>query len=256
MWWLAGTAVAAGALAVVVVVTRQGAADAERLEREGEPVVAEVLARESENALEVAYDLPEGDGQQSGLAPVDSARDWKVGDRFPAVVDPADPGHVRLLASPYDAAEPVVWATLPLLAVLVGLARSLSRDRTVRRLAAGPWRGVEVRTAAHDRPQLALPGARSASCSVLRLPHLPPSGTIHVAGALIPGRTLALRLDQTVVGAHAWPPAPDPVETAIAPSVGSHAQTPPPPSSPVESSTIHPSGHDLPASWPPCPMRS
>ncbi len=157
LWWLAGTAVALVALAVVVGVTQQGEADAERLEREGEPVVAEVLARESDNMLEVTYDAPEDDGQQTALAPVDSARDWDVGDRFPAVVDPDDPSHVRLLASPYDAAEPVVWATFPLLVALVGLWSSASRDRTVRRLASGPWRAVEAR---HGRA-----GSSSASAS-------------------------------------------------------------------------------------------
>ena len=45
-------------------------------------------------------------------APVDYPDDYDPGQKYPAVVRD-DGGRVRLLAEPYDAVEPILWAAIP-----------------------------------------------------------------------------------------------------------------------------------------------
>lgn len=107
----------------------------------------------------------------------------------------------RLLAEPYDAVEPVVWGSLPLLLTVALSARWL-RDRrgidTVARL--GPWLPVEAWRLRYDVVALLRPGTHQVACEVpvepLQLNAMTTVGVVVLleqAGFAAPGEAVALR---------------------------------------------------------------
>ena len=187
--WIRRAAVAgaagAGALALLVAVaavTLVHWSQARRLEQHGVEVVAEVIEADSGGyALGVEYSLPGEDTVREGRAAVDFPEDWDLGDRYPAVVDPDSPELLRLRTVPYDPMEPVIWAALPLAAVL-GFAIWLAhRSGRQRRAASGAWVNADARVLGYGTSptygrvvELAIsrPGAAHPS-SVVRVPPHP-----------------------------------------------------------------------------------
>jgi hypothetical protein len=215
-WGLGVLGATIALLVTVTVVTWSHRGAARDLERHGAHVVARVLDDDAGAlALDVEYRLPGEDTVRTGRAPVDHPGDWDVGDRYPAVVDPASPGRLRLLAEPYDAREPIVWAAIPAVAVSVLLARSAWWWRRRQRMRRGPWAEVDAWVVGSDEmvPKLevievalAHPSATAACCTV-RLPLTTrswwPAGGGRIglvaAGSLTPGGTVVVRHGDTVV---------------------------------------------------------
>lgn len=143
-WGIGAMAAAVMLAAVVTAVTLTHRSAARALERNGVQVVARVVESDPFGySLGVDYRLPGERTVRSGRAPVDLPEDWDVGDRYPAVVDPSEPERLRLLAEPYDATEPIVWASLPAIAAGVLLVRSRRRWRRQTALCRGPWVDVD-----------------------------------------------------------------------------------------------------------------
>lgn len=208
-WWaLAGWRVPLIAaslllLAAVGVLTWQGSRQAATLDRDGDPVLARVVTADPALfELEVTYRDRSG-RQRKAIAPADYPEEFTVGRLYPAVAAPdgGGSGLVRLLAEPYDAVEPVVWGSLPLLLTLALSARWL-RDRrridTVARL--GPWLPVEAWRLRYDAVALLRPGTHQVACEVpvepLQLNAMTNVGVIVLleqAGFAAPGEAVALR---------------------------------------------------------------
>jgi hypothetical protein len=206
---LPATALAAS-VAVVAIVTALSLvkdADARRLTRNGSRVVAEVVDRH-QAAVSVTYRLPGDERQRRGKVPVRVAADHETGLRLPAVVDPERPGHLRFVREPYDAAEPVVWASLPAVAIGWWFSSAGLRWRQSRRMAAaGPWRVVSARSRGGNSTEYLLLGppdgryvhseVRIASRDRRLLQDWRTDGTtlVEMAGGTDPGDPVALRRD-------------------------------------------------------------
>jgi hypothetical protein len=188
-------------LSVVAKVTSHHAGEAQRLEREGVPVVAEVV-KQGVTFVELTYQLPGQSGSRQGHAPVDYGDRQRVGLRLPAVVNPDRPGQLRLVRERYDAVEPRVWAALPALGAALRLARrAFDWRRSTRMAQKGPWRRVKARRS--DRGwriavNLGPPDASWSACGV-RLAENPAPGLsrrsvveMFAAGTLEPGSVVAL----------------------------------------------------------------
>jgi len=186
-------------LAITIGVTAYHGADAARVMRTGQRVVAQAVAAEETYALRVRYTDSTGE-PVVGLAPVDLPPDYTIGRRYPSVVDPADPTRLRLLAEPYDGVEPLVWALMPLIVATFLLGRRVLAHWSVRRVArAGPWRPVDAVAVGGRHLALRLPGSVLTLCTVavpgVQMPHKwePPVSRLEVAGRLVPGEFVAVR---------------------------------------------------------------
>jgi hypothetical protein len=204
-WWravgfelaaLAALTLAATTVTAVTVARWGAALD---LQRHGTAVVAEVVDGGT-TTVGVAFEL---DGRaHAARAPVDDPGRYDLGRRYPARVDPADPGRVRLEAEPYDPVEPVVWGWLPAVATGAAVARRRWAWRRARRVAAaGPWARLHgsVRRvgAAHALLDLRHPATGHLRCSVpvadAGLTSRPPPLALEAAGTLEPGGWVAVR---------------------------------------------------------------
>ena len=98
--------------ATVALVSTRGARVTERWIADGKRAVATIVSR---NERSVNVDVVVDDSTRPAVlmaAPVDYPDDYDPGQKYPAVVR-ADGGRVRLLAEPYDAVEPILWAAIP-----------------------------------------------------------------------------------------------------------------------------------------------
>ena len=103
--------------ATVTIVSLHGARVTERWVADGRRVVATIVGR---NEQSVNVDVGDADGPGAArlmAAPVDYPDDYDPGQKYPAVVR-EDGRLVRLLAEPYDALEPILWAAVPTAVVL------------------------------------------------------------------------------------------------------------------------------------------
>ena len=102
--------------ATVTVVSVRGARVTERWVAEGRRAVATIVSR-NEQSVNVNVIDADGSGLRLMAAPVDYPDYYDPGQKYPAVV--RDDGTlVRLLAEPYDALEPVLWAAIPTAVIL------------------------------------------------------------------------------------------------------------------------------------------
>jgi hypothetical protein len=102
--------------ATVMAVSLRGARVTERWVADGRRAVATIVGR---NERSVAVNVTDADGSGVSLmaAPVDYPDDYDPDQKYPAVVR-EDEGVVRLLAEPYDALEPILWAAIPTAVIL------------------------------------------------------------------------------------------------------------------------------------------
>lgn len=200
---LAVAVITAAAVAVAVAVGSLSAAERNRrLEARSVPVVAEIL-RPAADAVLVRYREPGESRWRLGRAPAAVPSAYPVGWPYPARLGPGHPGELRLLRERDDVAGTIAAGCLPLLVVgMVGLRRRRWR-RTQRRLAgAGRWRGAHAWvTAGGARPRVALgPTLGWPVCAVevdrLELDRFGGRAgtTVEVAGDLVPGEAVALRI--------------------------------------------------------------
>jgi hypothetical protein len=125
-------------LGSVGFVTARNERTARVLGREGIPAVGTVV--ENDDDWTVVLEVDRGGVDSRVGAPVDFPEDYPVGRRFPIFLDPEDPRRARLAAEPYDALEPVIWASVPLAAVFVWLLVELLRWwRAARAVRSGQW---------------------------------------------------------------------------------------------------------------------
>jgi hypothetical protein len=98
--------------ATVAIVSLHGARVTERWVADGRRAVATIVGR-NEQSVDVDVATADGSGTVRLMAaPVDYPDDYEPGEKYPAVV--SDDGRlVRLLAEPYDALEPILWAAVP-----------------------------------------------------------------------------------------------------------------------------------------------
>jgi hypothetical protein len=102
--------------ATVAVVSVRGARVTERWVADGRRAVATIVGR-NEQSVNVNVIAADGSGLRLMAAPVDYPDDYDPGQKYPAVV--RDDGDlVRLLAEPYDAVEPILWAAIPTAVIL------------------------------------------------------------------------------------------------------------------------------------------
>ncbi len=107
--------------ATVAVVSTRGARITEKWVADGRRAVATIVSR---NERSVNVDVVVDDSTRPAVlmaAPVDYPEDYDPGQRYPAVVGDGD--RVRLLAEPYDAVEPILWAAIPSAVLLWWAAR-------------------------------------------------------------------------------------------------------------------------------------
>jgi hypothetical protein len=142
-----------------------------------------------------------GGRRQDVTVPVDDAERYAIGRNYPIVVRRDDPSAGRLLAEPYDAAEPIWWSVRPAAA-----------PRTLRRTSGGATaasaspeprcRWIEVDTfPAGAPPRRRRPaGAGWWACTVTLpfavagwMPWTPWPARVLAAGRLEPGELLVLR---------------------------------------------------------------
>jgi hypothetical protein len=98
--------------ATVTIVSVRGARATERWAAEGRQAVATIVGR-NEQSVDVEVVAADGTGPARRMAaPVDYPDDYEPGRKYPAVVRD-DGALVRLLAEPYDAVEPILWAAIP-----------------------------------------------------------------------------------------------------------------------------------------------
>jgi hypothetical protein len=152
-WWRSvplellalGASVVLSGLVTLVTLTNAGPARA--VEREGEPVLARIVARDdAAGVVRVAYRLSGEEVERQGTAAVDFPTRHPVGRLFPARVDPRDPATVRLLKERYEAREPILWSLVPVAVAVAVLARRRLEWSAVRRTASSrPWRTVDGR---------------------------------------------------------------------------------------------------------------
>jgi hypothetical protein len=121
--WLAVCGVCGLAVtATVTFVSTRGARITEKWAAEGRRAVATIVSRNDRSVdVDVVVD---GSTRPAVLmaAPVDYPDDYDPGQKYPAVVREGG-GRVRLLAEPYDALEPVLWAAIPTAVLLWWAAR-------------------------------------------------------------------------------------------------------------------------------------
>jgi hypothetical protein len=203
--WQVEWIVLAGSLALIAVagiVTAVKAHDARALERNGTPVVVTVTKR-GESVLDVTYTNGLDGREIVTTTPVQFPEDYTVGRRYPARVDPNDPARLRLLAEPYDAVEPVVWASVPFVVVSSWLASRAVRfwraRRAINRAPTRHFGGRVVRVGKRvvdlDIGMFDEPGPRcTVRIALNELPHRF-HGTVLVRGSAEPGQPLAVRRD-------------------------------------------------------------
>jgi hypothetical protein len=109
--------------ATVTVVSVHGARVTERWVAEGRRAVATIVGRNDQSVNVNVIDA-DGSGLRLMAAPVDYPDDYDPGQRYPAVVND-DEDLVRLLAEPYDAREPILWAAIPTGVILWWVLRRL-----------------------------------------------------------------------------------------------------------------------------------
>ncbi|MGI8685175.1 MAG: hypothetical protein ACR2MO_08835 [Acidimicrobiales bacterium] len=195
---LAVLAGALGLVALVAVLTQANAADARELSSSGTIVIGEVVRLAGADDVVVLRYEREG-ATRTARAPVDYASDYRKGVRYPVRVDnPSDPSRARLVAEPYDAVEPVVWAAVPAV-VLTGVSWSRMRSwRRNRRVARdGPWSRAHARAGA-DPVELVLTDddGRPVGGVIAREQRAPLSSPVPVviAGTAEPGDPIAVWL--------------------------------------------------------------
>lgn len=182
---------------VVVAVTASNGARARQLVSEGTPVIGEVIDHGGADDVVVLRYQRDGESH-TAKAPADFASDFRKGIRYPARLDPTDPARARLLAEPYDAVEPVVWAVLPALA-LGGL--TWSRWRNARRnLAAarqGPWFHALARAGTDPHDVILTDDEGNPVCGAIARQQgqwRPEPEHVVVGGPVEPGGPIAVRL--------------------------------------------------------------
>jgi len=108
--------------ATVTFVSARGARITEKWAADGRRAVATIVSRNDRSVdVDVAIDGSTGAAVLMA-APVDYPDDYDPGQKYPAVVrDGGD--RVRLLAEPYDAVEPILWAAIPTAVLLWWAAR-------------------------------------------------------------------------------------------------------------------------------------
>jgi hypothetical protein len=110
--------------ATVTLVSTHGARVTEKWVADGRRAVATIASR-NESSLNVDVVVDGSTGPAALMAaPVDYPDDYDPGQKYPAVVD-EDRVRVRLLAEPYDAVEPILWAAIPTAVLLWWLTRRL-----------------------------------------------------------------------------------------------------------------------------------
>ena len=109
--------------ATVTVVSVRGARVTERWVADGRRAVATIVGR-NEQSVNVNVIDADGSGLRLMAAPVDYPDDYDPGQKYPAVVR-KDGDLVRLLAEPYDALEPILWAAIPTAVILWWALRRL-----------------------------------------------------------------------------------------------------------------------------------
>lgn len=113
-------------------------------------------------------------------------------------LNPDDPARARLPAEPYDAAEPIVWALLPVAVLgkrVLSHWRSWHRNRAVA--AQGPWRQAWARAGPDAEDLLVCDGDSGGEvlCGVIAKGNTYRSSVavpVVVAGALEPGTPVAV----------------------------------------------------------------
>jgi hypothetical protein len=217
---LAALALSLVVAAVFTMVTLAGLRDARRLERDGVEVVATVVQSDPDDfSVGVEFRLPGRERLLTSRVPVDYPEDWDVGDRLPAVTDPADPQRIRFTDEPYDAVEPVVWGSIPLVLSALWLVLGLRWRRLEARATAGPWSPADawivgrrfLATAVIQTLEVAIvhPESPLASC-VVRLPikecgpcwgPWPFPRRLAISGTPTPGEPLAVRIGDSIIPA-------------------------------------------------------
>jgi hypothetical protein len=109
--------------ATVTILSLHGARMTERWVAEGRRAVATIVGS-NEQSVNVDVVTANGSGVRLMAAPVDYPDDYDPGQKYPAVVR-EDGRLVRLLAEPYDAVEPILWAAVPTAVVLWWALRRL-----------------------------------------------------------------------------------------------------------------------------------
>ena len=123
--WLAVCGVCGLAVtATVALVSAHGARVTDKWVSDGRRAVATIASR-NERSVNVDV-VVDGDTGPAVLmaAPVDYPDEYDPGQKYPAVVN-EDGLRVRLLAEPYDAIEPILWAAIPTAVLLWWATRRL-----------------------------------------------------------------------------------------------------------------------------------
>lgn len=98
--------------ATVTLVSTHGARVTEKWVADGRRAVATIASRNERSVnVDVVVDGSTGPAVLMA-APVDYPNDYDPGQKYPAIVNEDGP-RVRLLAEPYDAIEPILWAAIP-----------------------------------------------------------------------------------------------------------------------------------------------
>lgn len=142
----AATALAAAALVLVVAILSVRGSDREARFVEGaERRVATVVGHRSDDTV-VELSLEGSDGRRVRVNAEVAASEHPIGTRYEVWVDPrGDPAAV-FVAWPYDTIEPIIWASVPLVAALGWLLSATGRVRAVAAAARrGPWRRATAR---------------------------------------------------------------------------------------------------------------
>lgn len=166
--------------AFVGVITVVNARRAHDLERNGTPIVVTVIHR-GESVLDVRYTNGADGSEIVTTTPVDFPEDYTVDRRYPARVDPNDPQRLRLVAEPYDALKPFVWAAVPFVTVATWLLTRAVRFERARRAARH----------ARTRPfggRVARVGNRVIDLEIGRFDEPGPRCTVRVGRSEIPER--------------------------------------------------------------------
>lgn len=141
-FWVALGAALAG---WTTVVTLQNAEAAREFDQRAERRIAEVVGYRDEDTV-VELRLIDGDQRTVRVTAEIEAQEYPIGTRYEILVDPdADKRAARLVAEPYDAAEPIIWgAVLLVVSSLWLLVRQLGRRAVIVAARRGPWRRVRA----------------------------------------------------------------------------------------------------------------